>query len=471
MDKDIMTMIPNDTSTAIDEKEQPKREITLKSNDNISYNVAIIQGKDDIIFTAKKLGDKKVTLYKKTYPLKEIQKTNNNFFLQYSTTEGLFKKFINSIKEDQFAISLKDKIIILDISVPELGQKIKLSLDLKPELNDILTNVYNKIEQLKVENKLQSEKIDQTQNERDEQRKINQNLKKENDIQKNIGNEQKKINQDLKKKIDEQTIYKMDSEKLKQFLEIVNGIKDIDEEKSEDIIIILKDTFKRFVLGEKNKVQLKELWFEIPEIKEDSDYYKIICSYIDIFISNFQDTKSFNLEKFCEEIVAISENNKYSIYYKLLLELYQRFGFEVDTELFYKIFCSLYCLGFKKESMVNKYLVENLIDFNQEEAIIKSGYDSYIKDFNYEKIDETFLKNLITFIDLILKNKPDKESIEVQIKILTNKKICKAQGNGSSSTSVTNTDNIENEVTQFDNNGNNSIENDINEKINNINNK
>ena len=210
----------------------------------------------------------------------------------------------------------------------------------------------------------------------------------------------------------------MNSEKLKKFLDIVN---DINEKKSDNIIMILKDTFKRFVLGEEDQVELKSLWYEKSEIKEDSDYYKIICSYIDIFISNFQDIKSFNLEKFCEKIVAVSENNKYSIYYKLLLELYKRFDFDVDTELYYKIFCGLYCLGFRKESMINKYLIENLRDFSQEESIINSGYDSCINDFNYEKIDEIFLKNFLIFFDLILKDKHDKKSIELQIKILKNK--------------------------------------------------
>ena len=84
----------------------------------------------------------------------------------------------------------------------------------------------------------------------------------------------------------------MNSEKLKKFLDIVN---DKNKENSNSIIMILKDTFKRFVLGEEDQVELKSLWFEKSEIKEDSDYYKIICSYIDIFISNFQDIKSFNL--------------------------------------------------------------------------------------------------------------------------------------------------------------------------------
>ena len=143
----------------------------------------------------------------------------------------------------------------------------------------------------------------------------------------------------------------MNSEKLENFLSIVN---DINEEEPDNIITILKDMFKRFVLGEETQVELKVLWFEKPEIKDDSDYYQIICSFIDIFISSFQETKSFNPEKFCEKIVAILENNKYSIYYKLLLELYRKFDFDVDTELSYKIFCSLYCLGFKKESMINK---------------------------------------------------------------------------------------------------------------------
>lgn len=261
----------------------------------------------------------------------------------------------------------------------------------------------------------------------------------------------------------------MNSEKLKKLLDIVN---DKNKENSNSIIMILKDTFKRFVLGEEDQVELKSLWFEKSEIKEDSDYYKIICSYIDIFISNFQDIKSFNLGKFCEKLVAVSENNKYSIYYKLLLELYKRFDFDVDTELYYKIFCSLYCLGFRKESMINKYLIENLIDFSQEESIIKSGYDSCINDFNYDKIDEIFLKNFLNFFDLILKDKPDKKSIELQIKILKNKEICISQRSGSSSTSITNPGNIENELSTADNNGNtSSIENDINNEIvNNVNN-
>ena len=121
--------------------------------------------------------------------------------------------------------------------------------------------------------------------------------------------------------------------------------------------------------------------------------------------------------------------------------------------------------------MINKYLIENLIDFSQEESIIKSGYDSCIIEFNYEKIDEIFLKNFIIFFDLILKDKPDKKSIELQIKILKNKEICISQRSGSSSTSITNANNIENELSTANNNGNTSIENDINNEIlNNVNN-
>ena len=122
--------------------------------------------------------------------------------------------------------------------------------------------------------------------------------------------------------------------------------------------------------------------------------------------------------------------------------------------------------------MINKYLIENLIDFSQEESIIKSGYDSCINDFNYDKIDEIFLKNFLIFFDLILKDKPDKKSIELQIKILKNKEICISQRIGSSSTSITNPGNIENELSTADNNGNtSSIKNDINNEIvNNVNN-
>ena len=120
--------------------------------------------------------------------------------------------------------------------------------------------------------------------------------------------------------------------------------------------------------------------------------------------------------------------------------------------------------------MINKYLIENLIDFSQEESIIKSGYDSCINDFNYEKIDEILPKNFI-FFDLIRKEKSDKKSIELQVKMLKNKEICIFQRSGSSSTSITNTGNIENELSTADHNGNTSIENDINNEIlNNVNN-
>ena len=71
---------------------------------------------------------------------------------------------------------------------------------------------------------------------------------------------------------------------------------------------------------------------------------------------------------------------------------------------------------------------------------------------------------------MILKDKPDKQCIESQIKILKDKEICKIQRSSSSSTTVTNAVHIENKFSKDDNKGNNSIENDIMDKFNNINN-
>ena len=163
----------NDAPTAKDLKELPKREIVLKSKENKSFNLAIIQGKDDIIFIAKKVEDIKSIQYKKSSPLKDFHNANK-FFRQFDSTEELFSQFINYLKDEEFNISLDENKIKLVITEQLRNTKIELTYVLEPEeakIENIVYNVCNQIDLLKEENKDQKEIISKLEKENDQQKK------------------------------------------------------------------------------------------------------------------------------------------------------------------------------------------------------------------------------------------------------------------------------------------------------------
>ena len=139
----------------------------------------------------------------------------------------------------------------------------------------------------------------------------------------------------------------------------------------ENILIILKS-----LIGEINPKNKDKLWFEKENIKCDNDYYQIISSYKDIMILHFHKKKSFDFKKFSKEFLAIAENNKYSTLFRLTRELFV--NIDSSEEIFYDVYWAIYFLGFKKESPLNSFFIENLKEISKYNKVINTIYYEYI---------------------------------------------------------------------------------------------
>ena len=188
----------------------------------------------------------------------------------------------------------------------------------------------------------------------------------------------------------------MNQEKYKAVMNILSDKvqNSIDEIKG-NILDIMKS-----LIGETNSKDKNTLWFERDNIKCDKDYCQIISSYFDIMILHFGKNKSFDFKKFSKEILCFAENNKYSTIFKLTRELFRKL--DSSEEIFYDLYWSVFFLGFKKDSPLISIFVENLKEISQYDKVIYTNYSKYISEFNFNNINESFLKDLNHFIDLIL---------------------------------------------------------------------
>ena len=205
-------------------------------------------------------------------------------------------------------------------------------------------------------------------------------------------------------------------------------------------LLPIKMLFKQFFLDKEEISDFKELWFEQEEIKKDDEYYQAIISSINAFLNYCSDNKSFNDEKFAEEIKRIFQSKRFSVIYSSLIEL--SIMLDLGDKYYIEVICGLLSLGCKKGTLANKYLIETLEVFAEDPLISDSQYFNQIKTIVYENIDETFLKNLSTLFNFILSNERE-DKIKIQInKIIENEEY----GNQRKSSVSTNIENLENDI-------------------------
>ena len=204
----------------------------------------------------------------------------------------------------------------------------------------------------------------------------------------------------------------MKDEKLKKILFAISEENKKNEE-GENIKIVLNS-----LIGE-NVKKANDLWFEVKEIKEDVDYYNIIISLIDLLLESLTSNQDVDIPLLAEKIVNVLKNCKYSEYYNLTRRIF--LAIDQGEKSFYDIYCSVCCLGFKKNSLLHRELEYNLKDLSEYDQFQNSVYSKEFENFNYDNINIEFLNNFNDFIECILNGESNGKNINEIITKLTDK--------------------------------------------------
>ena len=204
----------------------------------------------------------------------------------------------------------------------------------------------------------------------------------------------------------------MKDEKLKKILFAISEENKKNEE-GENIKIVLNS-----LIGE-NVKKANDLWFEVKEIKEDVDYYNIIISLIDLLLESLTSNQDVDIPLLAEKIVNVLKNCKYSEYYNLTRKIF--LAIDQGEKSFYDIYCSVCCLGFKKNSLLHRELEYNLKDLSEYDQFQNSVYSKEFENFNYDNINIEFLNNFNDFIECILNGESNGKNINEIITKLTDK--------------------------------------------------
>ena len=175
----------------LDKVNFPKKELTLKGKDNKIYNLMIINEQDEIAFKSNIINNKCDIQYSIKVNIKDFYEINK-IFRKYNSTNEIYSKYFNDIKEENIDISLNDNKIIVYFSD---NDEVKISFILKSN-------------EMKMDNIIRTpcDKFGDTlKNELDNQKIENANLKKElekrrNDDENNKSEYKKEI-KDLKNSI------------------------------------------------------------------------------------------------------------------------------------------------------------------------------------------------------------------------------------------------------------------------------
>ena len=201
----------------------------------------------------------------------------------------------------------------------------------------------------------------------------------------------------------------MNQEKYQKVKVIVDNVTEENADtKFKMIILLIKNSF-----FEGNTSSPEELWFEKDLFKRDTDYYLAIISTINVFIKYCSKEKDFQIPSFENEIDHIYSTKKLSKAYVNLNNISKLL--ELDEGFYTKIYCAILSLGIKKESQINKILVESLREFAEDDRIKKSIYYQKIGEMDPCKtdMDELSLTNIIVLFNLIMSNADDEKIIEV----------------------------------------------------------
>ena len=201
----------------------------------------------------------------------------------------------------------------------------------------------------------------------------------------------------------------MEEDKLSDIIKFCSEVKEAND-MYEKVKILL-----RSLIGEGVK-STKDLWYKSDIIKSDLNYFNLVICLIEMLYRNLENKKDFDLKKISEEIIGVIKKTEYSRIYQNTRQIF----FKVDpTDKDYNdIYCSVFFLGFKKESPLNKDFIYNLKNLKKYEIIENSPFSKEIENFNYDILDEEFLQDFNIFIDYIFQKPPEEKKINEIIKNL-----------------------------------------------------
>ncbi len=171
---------------------------------------------------------------------------------------------------------------------------------------------------------------------------------------------------------------------------------------------LIKYLFLGFLISPDEKMSITEFsmfWFEKEETLKN---YNLIIQFIDLIINHLT-KKKLDLNELDKDIIYLIEKSEISSMYFLVAEILSKFNKE--DNLYVRIFLSFYFVGIENKYLFNS-LIKELKEIKNEEIMKK--YDSVFEKFNFENLDENFLKLLKEYIDLILnkKNENNKKNIK-----------------------------------------------------------
>ena len=206
----------------------------------------------------------------------------------------------------------------------------------------------------------------------------------------------------------------MENEKFQKILLVISEENEKNEIR-ENIKVVLNS-----LIGE-NVKSANDLWFEAKEIKDDMDYYNTIISLIDLLLESLTSGQDIDIPILAEKIVNILKNSKYSEYYNLTRKIF--LAIDQSDKSFYDIYCSVCCLGFKKNSLLHRELEYNLKDLSEYDQFKNSTYVKEFENFNYDNINIEFLNNFNDFIECVLNGNSNGKNInEIITKLTSNNK-------------------------------------------------
>ena len=274
-------------------KDLPCKSFTVKVSDNQSFSLKIYQSEKLIYFHVKEIGDIGDTLYKSESSLEDFYKLNR-IFRQFLSNEELFSLFFQNYKSSDIKIvKEEDKKIKLSFYLEFMGKKDEVFFILNPEQSKIENVVMNLCDKVK--------EIDNLNKIIEEQKQLNNNLKKEyNDFKKNI---EEKIN----------NVLNTEMQKVKK--ENENKVKELENK-----------------LNQKDKY-INELKNEISNIKKNLENFENAYSYNSESYNNFKKIIDSEIIKY-DELSLIEDGikkkfNKKIKKYELLFRA-TRDGFEAS---------------------------------------------------------------------------------------------------------------------------------------------
>lgn len=256
----------NSAPNILERPKMPQKEFSLKTKDNISYNLTILQGENELALIIKKLNDFKDISYKKVCILEEFYNIDK-YFKQFENIKQLFSEYFGFLKEDEITIDLKDNKIIIEFKYNTKLKEDKILFILNEEpfqAEKFASNICFEIENIKKENDSNKSKIDQI---KEEQARYDENFFQ--------------INENIEQKLKQQF------EKLKIFIDKSNEnhhkeIEELKEHYQKEINYLKKENEEltnlvKFYCGEinKNEELNKAKTLKVSENKDKSNNFEI----------------------------------------------------------------------------------------------------------------------------------------------------------------------------------------------------